>query len=260
MDLGLVGKYALVTASSRGIGKTTAISLAKEGVNVAICARNQTKLSEVEKEIKKYDVQCISIAADLTSKEGPQTVMNSIREQWGKLDILVNNAGGIIDAPSKNIEEVPVDFWNQIHNLNSGLAIQFTNFAIPFMKKNKWGRVVTISSKQGKEGGGLPWYTMTKSAEIAMMKTYAMKFELVREGITFNTVAPGAILTEEGNWADFLKKEPQKLEERLKSTFPLARLGTTQEVADVILFLCSQKASLVNGACIPVDGAESKSY
>ncbi len=260
MELGIKNKVALVTASSRGIGKATAIALAKEGTHVAICARNIEKLQLVEKEIKQYGVECLSIQADVTDPERVRFIFETIQKKWDRLDILVNNAGGTLDSPSKNFEEVPVDFWNKIHDLNSGTAIRFTNLAIPMMRKNKWGRVVTISSKQGKEGGGMPWYTMTKSAEIAMMKTLAMKFELVRDGITFNSVAPGAILTEEGNWADFRKKEPAKLEERLNSTFPLGRLGLVEEVANVIAFLCSENASLVNGACIPVDGAESKSY
>jgi 3-oxoacyl-[acyl-carrier protein] reductase len=101
---------------------------------------------------------------------------------------------------------------------------------------------------------------MAKGAEIACMKTLAMNFDLVRDGITFNTVAPGAILTEQGNWADFQKEDPVKLQEKMLATRPMGRLGLPEEVAAVILFICSEQASLLNGACIPVDGAESHSF
>lgn len=260
MDLGIKGKYALVTAASRGIGRATALALADEGCNVAICARNIEKLETVAGEIRKRGVQAIAVQADVTVAPDIDRVFGRIRSGWGALHILVNNAGGVIPQPPGGIEEVSDDYWMKIYDLNARAAIRFTNLAVPFMRKKKWGRVVTVSSKQGKEGGGKPWYTMAKSAEIAMMKTMAMSFELARDGITFNSVAPGAILTEEGNWADFLKKDPEKLKKRLEETFPMARLGQPEEVAAAIVFLCSAPASLVTGACVPVDGAESKAY
>ena len=127
-------------------------------------------------------------------------------------------------------------------------AMRFTKLVIPFMRKQKWGRVVTISSIYGKEGGGRPWFNMAKSAEISLMKSLSMDKRLVRDGITFNTVCPGHISVE------------GKTDEDNVEDFPLGRMGSPEEVANVVAFLCSEKTSLVNGACVVVDGGESRSF
>jgi len=120
--------------------------------------------------------------------------------------------------------------------------------------------VVTIASLLGREGGGRPWFNMAKSAEISLMKTLAMNASLARDGITFNSVAPGAIMIPSTGWEEEQKKDPEKFKKMVDLQFPLDRLGTPEEVANVVVFLCSEKASLVNGACIPIDGGESRSF
>ncbi len=128
------------------------------------------------------------------------------------------------------------------------------------MRKQKWGRVITISSIYGREGGGRPWFNMAKSAEISLMKTLAMTRYLIRDGITFNSVAPGGIMIPDTGWERERKENPEEFEKMVDRQFPLGRLGTPEEVASVVVFLASEKASLVNGASIPVDGAEGKSF
>jgi 3-oxoacyl-[acyl-carrier protein] reductase len=172
----------------------------------------------------------------------------------------VNCLGGVEVLSSQSPEKVPESVWQDTYNRNALASIRYTLLSIPYMRKLKWGRVVTIASKQGREGGGKPWYAMAKSAEIALMKTMALNFDFARDGITFNSIAPGAILTEEGSWAEYLLQEPDKLKARLLSEFPLGRLGLPEEVANVVVFACSEKASLMSGACIPVDGGESKAF
>lgn len=260
MNLQLEGKYALITGGSRGIGRKTALMLAEEGCNIAICARNPKWLEQTAAEIKATGVKTIAIQADVSKLEDVNKVMNAVIESWDTLHILVNNAGSGGPPTKGNFEDVSEDVWMETFTMNTLSTMRFTRLAIPFMRRQKWGRIIALSSKQGREGGGKPWYNMSKSAEISMMKTFAMNFEIARDGITFNTIAPGAVLTEEGNWADFLKENPQKLEDRVKTTLPLGRLGLPEEVASVITFLCSKQASLVNGACIPVDGAEGKAF
>jgi 3-oxoacyl-[acyl-carrier protein] reductase len=260
MDLGLKGKCALVTGGSHGIGRSIALALAEEGCNVAICARNREQIGETLVELKASGIQGIGIPADVMVPEDIERVMKSVIDAWGTIHILVNNVGGGGRWGSENIVETPEDVWLDVYNKNALAAIRFTMKVIPFMKKQKWGRVVTIASIQGREGGGRPWFNIAKSAEISLMKTLAMNPALARDGITFNSVAPGAIMIPDTGWEKEQKQNPEEFKKMVDSQFPLGRLGTPEEVANVVVFLCSEKTSLVNGVSIPVDGGESKSF
>jgi len=260
MDLALKRKYALVTGGSHGIGRSVALALAEEGCNVAICARNKERIEETVGELKERGIQSIGIPADLMIPADIERVMKTIIDSWGTIHILVNNVGGGGRWGSDEVEETPEDVWLDVYNKNALAAIRFTMRVIPFMRKQKWGRVVTISSIYGREGGGRPWFNMAKSAEISLMKTLAMNHELVRDGITFNSVAPGAIMIPDTGWESEQKQKPEEFKEMVDSQFPLGRLGTPEEVANVVAFICSDKARLVNGASIPVDGGESRSF
>jgi len=260
MDLGIKGKYALVTGGSRGIGRSIALALAEEACNVAICARNKERVEKTVQEIKAEGVESIGISADVMIPADIELVMKTIIDSWGTIHILVNNVGGGGRWGSSVVEETPEDVWLDVYNKNALAAIRFTMKAIPFMRKQKWGRVVTVSSIYGREGGGRPWFNMAKSAEISLMKTLAMNPALARDGITFNSVAPGAIMIPDTGWEKEQKQDPQKFEKLVASQFPLGRLGTPEEVANVVVFLCSKQATLLNGASIPVDGAEGRSF
>jgi len=260
MDLGIKGKYALVTGGSHGIGRSIALALAEEGCNVAVCARNIRRIEETVIELKAKGVQSVGIPADVMILADIERVMKTIIDSWRTIHILVNNVGGGGRWGRDEIEETSEDVWMDVYNKNALAAIRFSMKAIPFMRKQKWGRVVTISSIYGREGGGRPWFNMAKSAEISLMKTMAMNARLVRDGITFNTVAPGAIMIPDTGWEKERNRDPDGFRKMVESQFPLGRLGTPEEVANVVVFLCSEKASLVNGASIPVDGAEGKSF
>lgn len=260
MDLGIKGKYALVTGGSHGIGLATARSLADEGCNVAICARNEARVAQTVHDLKAQGVEAFGELADVLVPGNIERVMKVVIDTWGTIHILVNNVGGGGRWGSPSVEETPEEVWIDVYNKNAMAAVRFTRLAIPFMRKQKWGRVVTVASIYGREGGGRPWFNMAKSAEISLMKTLAMKADLVRDGITFNSVAPGAIMIPDTGWEDERKKNPKEFEKMVKLNFPLGRLGTPEEVASVIVFVCSEKASLLNGACIVVDGAESRSF
>lgn len=260
MDLGIKGKYALVTGGSHGIGRSIALALAEEGCNVAICARNEERIEKTEVELKARGVQAIGIPADAMIPADIERVMKTIIDSWGTIHILVNNVGGGGRWGGENIVETSEDVWLDVYNKNALAAIRFTMKVIPFMKKQKWGRVVTVASIQGREGGGRPWYNMAKSAEISLMKTLAMSQELSRYGITFNSIAPGAIIFAGNEWDFFRKKNPTEFDKMIASKHPDGRLGTPEEVANVVAFVCSEQASLLNGSSIPVDGAESRSF
>lgn len=260
MDLGIKGKYALVTGGSYGIGRSIALALAEEGCNVAICARNKDRIEETVTELKAQGIQSIGISADVMNLEDIERIMKTIIDSWGTIHILVNNAGGGGRWGSTAVEETPEDVWLEVYNINTLAAIRFTMKAIPFMRKQKWGRVVTIVSTQGREGGGRPWYNMAKSAEISLMKTLAMNSELSRYGITFNSIAPGATMMLGNEWDIFCKKDPREFEKMINWKHPTGRLCIPEDVASVVAFACSEKASFLNGASITVDGGESKSF
>ncbi|MCX6655468.1 MAG: SDR family oxidoreductase [Candidatus Bathyarchaeota archaeon] len=260
MDLGIKVKYALVTGGSHGIGRSIALALAEEGCNVAICARNKERIEETVRELKVKGVQSVGIQADVMILADIERVMKTIMDCWGTIHILVNNVGGGGRWGRDEVEETSEDVWLDVYTKNALAAIRFSMKAIPFMRKQKWGRVVTISSIYGREGGGRPWFNMAKSAEISLMKTMAMDSRLARDGITFNTVAPGAIMIPDTGWEKERNRDPDGFRKMVESQFPLGRLGTPEEVANAVVFLCSERASLVNGACIAVDGGESKSF
>ena len=260
MNLGLRGKFALVTGGSHGIGRSTALALAAEGCNVAICARSEEKLKTTVAEIESKGGKALGIRADVLIPGDIELVVKAVIEAWGSLHILVNNAGGGGRWGNEQVTETAEQVWVDVYNKNALAAVRFTMKVIPYMRKQKWGRVVTVTSIYSREGGGRPWFSMAKCAETALMKGLALRQELVRDGLTFNSVAPGAIMIPDTGWAKEKNDHPQAFEENLKNNFPLGRLGTPEEVANVIAFICSEKAVLINGASISVDGGESRSF
>lgn len=260
MELGIAGKCALVTGGSHGIGLAAARELADEGCNVAICARDESRLAEAVHGLKSRGVDAIGVAADVLVATDIERAMKAVIDRWGTIHILVNNVGGGGRWGSPIVEDTAEDVWIDVYNKNALAAVRFTKLAIPHMRKQRWGRVVAVASILGCEGGGRPWFNMAKSAEISMMKTLAMTPYLVRDGITFNTVAPGSIMIPGTAWEKESQADPEAFAEKVERDFPLGRLGTPEEVASAIVFVCSDGARLLNGARIVVDGGESHAF
>lgn len=259
MDFGMHGKYALVTGGSHGIGRAIALALADEGCNIAICARDKKRLHDVVREIESRGGLAIGISADVMNALDIKKVVSVVIRKWKTLHILINNVGGGGRWGSDEIEKTPDKVWLDVYKKNALAAAYFTTRSLPYMRKQHWGRVITITSRYGKEGGGRPWFAMAKSAEIALMKTLALTPELARDGITFNSVAPGNIMIPDTGWAKERHDHPEEFA-ALLDTLPQGRFGTPEEVASIVAFLCSEQASHITGACIAVDGGESKSF
>ncbi len=257
MNLELTGKLALVTGGTHGIGFAIAQSLVKEKCKVIVCSRSADRISEALEILNGFGVSNFGCTFDALSRESVQELITSIFSQYPDgIDILINNVGGGGRWGNENILNNDMRVWDEVYQKNVGVAIQLTTAFLPGMIKKNWGRVVGITSVYGKYCGGRPWFNVAKFSETALFKNLSLNKDLIRRGITFNTVAPGGIMIPDTGWEVYQKRDPVEFEEMVDKNFPLGRLGTPDEVANVVTFLCSPKASLVNGASILVDGGE----
>jgi 3-oxoacyl-[acyl-carrier protein] reductase len=255
MDLGIAGKIAIVTGGSRGLGREAAMSLAREGVKVAICARDLHTLERTVAELEAYGQTALGISADVTLEDAPQRVFGQTEEVLGPVDILVNNVGG---RRGTTITETSDQQFQEGYQANLFSAIRFMKLAVPGMKERGWGRIVNISSIYGREYGGSVDYMGAKAALIATTKHMAL--DLAKDGVLVNCVAPGSILHPGSSWERFTNQQPPEVvQEFIARNLPMGRFGWPQPIGDTVAFLASECASLVTGACINVDGGQSRS-
>jgi 3-oxoacyl-[acyl-carrier protein] reductase len=249
MDLGIAGQVALVTASTKGIGLGIARALAREGARVAVVARTKDDVDSVANQLGGFGV-----AADLLTEEGCRRAVGETEDALGPVDILVNNLGvrAGISWQDTGPRELTAAFDGNVI-----ASTRMTQLVLPKMIERGWGRVVVITSIWGREAGGFPAYNAAKAAEISMVKSMAR--ELAATGVTVNAVAPGSVLWEGGGWDRRQKADPEGIADFMRHEMPMRRFGTVDEVASVVTFVCSRQASLVTGACIPVDGAQGRS-
>ncbi|TVP76672.1 MAG: SDR family oxidoreductase [Gemmatimonadales bacterium] len=256
MDMELEGRVAIVTGASRGIGRGIAGGLAREGCRLAICARGAEALEEAARELEELGAEVVSRALDLTEPHAAATLVSAAVEAFGGVDVVVNNVGGNRRKP---FEETTDQDWSELFDLNVNTAFRTTRAAIPEMRKRGGGSVVFVSSIFGREAGGpgLSIYNTTKSAMISAARIMAL--ELAPEGIRVNSVAPGSIRFPGGSWDRRVKEQPEAMEAFVEENLPLGRFGTVEEVANLVTFLASPRASLLTGTCIPVDGSQGRS-
>lgn len=256
MDLGLKDKVAVVTGGSRGIGKGIAMGLAAEGCKLVICARGEETLTEAASELRAAGTEVLALPLDIVQKKDAAELRDRTISAYGRADILVNNVGS---NKRGLFAETSDQDWRSILDINLLSHGEVTRMFIPDLKKQKGGSIIFISSIFGRESGGptLSIYNATKSAMISMAKVMAV--ELASDGIRVNSVAPGSIRFPGGSWDKRCIADPEGMAAFVKNELPIGRFGTVEEVANVVCFLASEKSSLITGACINVDGGQSRS-
>ena len=252
MDLGLKGKVALVTAASKGMGRASAMGLAAEGARVVMCARTESDLKTAAEDIRaKTKAEVLAIPADVTKKDDVSALVERAMKTFGGVDILVANAGG---PPRGYFEDMSDEQWQGAFDVSLLSVVRLIRGVLPSMKARRWGRILTIQSVSVKQP--IPELLLSNAVRpgvAGMMKTLAG--QLGKDGITVNTVCPGKIMTDRflgGQKLSGLSREDFLA--RAVEDVPVARIGTPEEFASMVVFLASERASYVTGVAVQVDG------
>ena len=253
MDLGLRGKVAAVTGGSRGLGRAIALRLAAEGCAVAICARSEAALETAAEVLRGHGGAVHAAVADVTQAGAVERFVDESAAALGGLDLLVANVGG--SAGEGLLESTPED-WLRTFDLNLFHAVRAVRAAAPHMVRRGGGSAAIVASISGWKPGPRAQYGTAKAGEIFLAG--ALAWELGPQRIRVNAVSPGSIFFPGGGWERFQAQHPERFAEFERREFPWQRLGRPDEVADAVAFVLSERASWINGANIPVDGAQGR--
>jgi 3-oxoacyl-[acyl-carrier protein] reductase len=257
MDLGLTGKVAIVTGGSRGLGLASAKALIAEGAHVVVCGRTPSTLRTAVDALGVHaasGARTHGVLADVSRLEDLTRLVDETVTRFGGVDVLVNNVGlgkggGLLDTPD--------DVWQQAFDQTLFPAVRASRLVVPHMQRRGGGVILLIASIWGRESGGRMTYNAVKAAEISLGKALAQ--QLAPFNIRVNSLAPGSILFEGGSWHQRQQADPDGIARFIASDLPFGRFGRAEEVGDVVAFLASARASWISGACLPVDGCQSKS-
>jgi 3-oxoacyl-[acyl-carrier protein] reductase len=260
MDLGLKNRVALVAASSQGIGRATAEGFAAEGCRVAMCARNSHTLQAAADNIRKeYGVEVLAEAFDVTDAAAVSRFVAAVAQKFGSVDICVTNAGG---PPAKGFLAASLDEWQRALEMNFLSTVYFAREVIPYMQRQRWGRIITITSITTKQPvADLVLSNAARAAVVGLVKSLANEFG--KDGILVNNVGPGFTATDRlkelaKTRAAASGKTEQDLFAGWAADAPLKRLGQPREVAETIVWLASERASYITGQTVLVDGGAYK--
>jgi NAD(P)-dependent dehydrogenase (short-subunit alcohol dehydrogenase family) len=249
MDLGIKDKTALVTGASKGIGRAIALQLAAEGARVAVVARSRERLAAVCASLPGDAGAHRAYAIDLMSADGVGELAKTLVAEMGEPQIVVHNLGGSLGVFQAM---APLADWQKVWHYNVGIAHELNRAFLPAMAARKWGRVVHLSTLSTTTFNGAPAYVSAKCALDGYVK--AVNREYSKDNVIISAVAPGAIYSEGRHFAKLQKEDPAALQEYFKQHLPIQRLGTAEDIAPVVAFLCSNYASFMAGSIVGIDG------
>ena len=259
MELGLTGKVAIVTGGSEGIGRATAVVLAREGASVVIGARRQGPLDEAQRAVEAVGGDCVALSMDVTSEADCQRIVDTAVERFGGVDILINNAG---QSSSGAIESHDIETWEVDLDLKLYAAIRLAKLCVPLMRERGGGRIVNLLNIGCKTpGAGSMPTAASRAAGLAMTK--ALSKEVAADQILVNAACIGSV--DSAQWHGFHEAQMPNAtyEEFLDSVgerIPVKRIGTSEEAANMIVFLASGAASFISGCAINIDGGASPAW
>ena len=255
MNLGLENKVALVLASSKGLGLACAMGLYEEGANVVISSRSEENLNIAKQKIENIrsiseNNKVITVVADLLYEDQIKTLVEKTLDEFGRIDILVHNAGG---PPSAPISKITQEEWSDSIELNLRSFIRISELIVPIMQKQKYGKIIAITSVSVKQLlDNLVLSNTTRLGVVGFAKTLANEY--AKDNILVNVVCPGPNLTDRMKVAQDKGKSEDEVEKLWTGQIPLGRMGKPEELASLVVFLASEKASYITGTVIQVDG------
>lgn len=260
MDLGLKNRGVIVAASSEGIGRATAEGFAREGAQVAMCARTESKLRQAAKEVQSATgAEVYAEPLDVTDASAVQRFTENVAKRFGRIDVCVTNAGG---PPAKNFLSVSIEEWRKAVDMNFLSVVYLAKTVIPYMQRHRWGRIITITSVSVKQPvTDLIMSNAVRAGVVGLVKSLSNEFG--KDGILVNNVAPGYTATERlkelaGVRAVAAGSSQDAIYEQWSAEIPVRRVGQPREIADAILWLASERASYVTGQTLLVDGGMYK--
>ena len=260
MDYKLKDKVAIIGGSSKGLGKASAVALAKQGVNIVLCARNKEELDKTKNEIEALGVEALALKVDMTSEQDNERIVKETIDKFGRIDILVNNSGGPAPGSFRDFE---MEDFDQAYNSVLRYNISMIKLCLPYMEQREWGRIINIASVSVKE----PMPTMVlsnifRTAVVSFAKSISK--DIMGNGVTINTICPGYFRTE--RITQLMEKESndtnmsaQEYEDRVISSFPHKRFMSPDELGGMVAYLCSTQARSVTGTTIQIDGGVNSS-
>jgi len=256
MDLGLKGRGVIVAASSQGMGRAAAELFAREGAQVAMCARTEKPLRTAADQIRaETGAEVYAHALDVTDAAAVQNFVEQVAKHFGRIDVCVTNAGG---PPAKNFLSITTDEWRKAEEQNFLSVVHLAKAVIPYMQRHRWGRIITITSVSVRLPiPDLILSNAVRAGVVGLVKSLSNEFG--KDGILVNNVAPGYTATERlkelaGTRALAMGVPQEKIYEQWAAAAPLKRLAEPREVADVIVWLASERASYITGQTVLVDG------
>jgi NAD(P)-dependent dehydrogenase (short-subunit alcohol dehydrogenase family) len=256
MNLNLRGKRALVTGAGRGIGRSIALCLAREGASVSVVSRTLSDIESLVAEMGHEAVGHCGVVMDLALEAAPGQLIDSLsKKSFTPVDIVVHNLGGTLDVrdPFCSLED-----WRRVWRLNVEIAIELNLLLVPAMRERRWGRIIHISSISAMENHGPVTYCAVKAALTAYARSLGRV--LAPDGIVVTVVLPGAVFTEGGYWDIASRERPDHVQKYLADRMAIHRFGEPDEIGNAVAFLCSDKASFFIGSVVPIDGGQGRSF